>query len=69
LGQVQLLGELADAALAVGERLAHLQPQRICQGHEQGPDLVVLQGWGGINTHSSYIFLIPFLPVEPRCRD
>ena len=57
MGQVQLLGDLADAAFAVVESPDHMQPQRIHQGLEQGPGLPMLQGWGGINTHSSSMFM------------
>ena len=47
LGQIQIAGEVTDAALTVLKGLHHLQPNRLGQGAEQLLSLIGSQRLGG----------------------
>ena len=55
LGQAQIGGEIADAALAAAQRLNHLQAQGLGEGLEQGSGLIGLDGRTGNSPWISHV--------------
>ena len=55
LGQIQIGGEIADAALTAAQRLNHLQAEGFGKGPEERPGLLGLEGWAGNSTWIGHV--------------
>jgi len=55
LGQIQICGEIADAALTAAQRLNHLQAEGFGEGSEERPGLLGLEGWAGNSTWIGHV--------------
>ena len=55
LGQIQIGGEIADAALTAAQRLNHLQAEGFGEGPEERPGLLGLEGRAGNSTWIGHV--------------
>ena len=55
LGQAQIGGEIADAALTAAQRFNHLQAEGFGEGPEERPGLLGLEGWTGNSTWIDHV--------------